>query len=127
MKYNKNQLQFLVIVCWLGNFQKVILKMLSIRDTFFSYRNQVYEGLHETITKTNPQHFILCVGKNKLYTKRYPQIIAKSVANLASAVKSNSHDVSVSNIRARTDNTKLNDRATELNCHLAELCKERNI
>ena len=38
-----------------GKFSKIILKMLSIRDTFFSYRNQVYEGLHETITKTNPQ------------------------------------------------------------------------
>ena len=46
----------------------------------------------------NSQHFILHAGTNEPCTERSPEIVAKSILNLASTLKSDSHDVSVSNI-----------------------------
>ena len=42
-----------------------------------------------------PDHFILYVGTNDLNAERSLELIAKSIADLATTLKGNSHDVSV--------------------------------
>ena len=67
------------------------------------------------------------VGKNDLCLDRSPELIAKSVIDLALTLKSESHDVSVSNIILRNDSDTLNKKGCEVNAILMELCKEKNI
>ena len=51
----------------------------------------------------NSHHYILHVGTNYLCLDRSPELIAKSIIDLALTLKSESHDISVSNIIARND------------------------
>ena len=46
--------------------------------------------------RENPDHYILHVGTNDLCLDRSPELIAKSIIDLALTLKSESHDVSVS-------------------------------
>ena len=55
------------------------------------------------------------------------EVIAKEIADLAVSLQNNQHDVSVSNIILRTDNSKLNPKRCEVNQILSQLCRERNI
>ena len=57
-------------------------------------------------------------------TERSPELIAKSLVDLAITLKGNSRNVSVSNIIVRTDNSNLNEEGSEVNGHLTEMCKE---
>ena len=41
----------------------------------------------------NPDHFILHVGTNDLNTDRSPELIAKSIVDLATTLKGNSRDI----------------------------------
>ena len=77
--------------------------------------------------RENLDHYILHVGTNDLCLDRSPEVIAKSIIDLALTLKSESHDVSVSNIIVRNDNDTLNKRRYEVNVVLMELCKENNI
>ena len=70
---------------------------------------------------------ILHVGTNDLDTERSPKLIAKAFVDLATTLKGNSCDVSVSNITVRTDNSNLNEKGCEVNAHLTEMCKERKL
>ena len=74
-----------------------------------------------------PDHFILHVGTNDLNTDQSSEDIAKSIVNLATSIKSNKHDVSISNIIIRADNPNLNKKGCEVNSRLEELCRENNI
>ena len=74
--------------------------------------------------RENSDHFILHVCTNDLNMKRSPELIAKSIVDLATMLKGNSHDVSVSNIIVRTDNSNLYEKGCEVNAHLTEVCKE---
>ena len=77
--------------------------------------------------RENSDHYILHVGTNDLCLDRSPEVIAKSIIDLALTLKSESHDVSVSNIIVRNDNDTLNKKRYEVNVVLMELCKEKNI
>ena len=77
--------------------------------------------------RENSDHYILHVGTNDLCLDRSPELIAKSIIDLALALKSESHDVSVSNIIVRNDSDILNKKECEVNAILMELCKEKNI
>ena len=74
-----------------------------------------------------PDHFILHVGTNDLGSDKSAIEIAESIVNLACQLKNEKHDVSVSTIVLRADDKKLNDKGIEVNVHLKELCKEKNI
>ena len=74
-------------------------------------------SLHE-----NPDHFVLNIGKNDLNSDRSPELIAKSIADVGSSPKNNSHDVSISSIVVRNDKFK-----EKVNENLEKLCAERNI
>ena len=72
-------------------------------------------------------HYILHVGTNNLCLDRSPELIAKSIIDLALTLKSESHHVSVSNNIVRNDSDTLNKKGCEVNAILMELCKEKNI
>ena len=74
-----------------------------------------------------PDHFILHVGTNDLSSEKCSMKIAESIINLSCRLKNKIHDVSVSTIILRTDDKKLNEKEMEVNLHLKELSKERNI
>ena len=75
----------------------------------------------------NSDHYILHVGTNDLCLDRSPELIAKSIIDLALTLKNESHDVSVSNIIVRNDSDTLNKKGCEANAVLMEMCKEKNI
>ena len=56
-----------------------------------------------------------------------PKLIAESIVDLAVSLKTESNDVSVSNIILRTDNSLLNQKGCEVNSYLKDLCEERNL
>ena len=58
--------------------------------------------------RSTPNHFILHVGTNDLNANQTSEVIAKEIVDLATSLKNNQYDVSVSNIIPRTDNSKLN-------------------
>ena len=60
-------------------------------------------------------------------TKRSPEVIAKSIVDLATALKDNSRDVSVSIVIVLGDNSNLNEKGCEVNAHLTEIYKENKI
>ena len=76
--------------------------------------------------RENLDHYILHVGTNDLCLDKSPELIAKSIIDLALTLKSDSHDVSVSNI-IRNDSDTLNKKGCDVNAILMELCKEKNI
>ena len=60
----------------------------------FSGARTMYERLYGTL-RENPDHFILHVRANDLNTERFPELIAKSIVDLATTLKGNPRDVSV--------------------------------
>ena len=65
--------------------------------------------------RENSDHHILHVGTNDLFLDRPPELIAKSIIDIALTLKSESHDVSVSNIIVRNDSDTLNKKGCEVN------------
>ena len=77
--------------------------------------------------RSTPNHFILHVGTNDLNSNQTWEVIPKEIIDLATSLKNNQRDVSISNISLRTDNSKLNAKRFEVNQILSEWCHERNI
>ena len=76
----------------------------------------------------DPNHLILHVGTNDLVLDRaLLQDIATLIVNLACSIKDENCDVSKSNIILRTDSKKFNPKGREVNTHLKDICKEKNI
>ena len=53
--------------------------------------------------RTKPNHFVLHVGTNDLNLSRPPDEIAKAIIDLASELKSEKSDVSISSVITRAD------------------------
>ena len=70
-----------------------------------------------------PDQFILHVGTNDLNTEKSPKFIAKSIVELATALKANSCNVGISNIIVPTNNSNLNEKG----CQVKEMCKKRKL
>ena len=68
---------------------------------------------------------VLHIGENGLDSDRPPDVIAKSVADVASSMKVEKHDVTVSNIVIRANQFK--EKSKEVNDYLSKLCMGRNI
>ena len=77
--------------------------------------------------RENSDHYILHVCTNDLCLDRSPELIAKSIMDLALTLKNESRDVSVSNIIVCNDSDILNKKGCEVNAVLMELCEEKNI
>ena len=74
--------------------------------------------------RENPDHLVLHVITNDLDSDRSPDLIAKSIVDVASSLKTDKHDVTISNIITRNDHFMA--KANEVNKCLTELCFERN-
>ena len=77
--------------------------------------------------KNSPDHFILHVWTNDLYSENSSIEMAESITNKAFRLKNEMHDVGVSIIVLRTHDKKLNEKGMQVNLHLKELSKEKNI
>ena len=60
----------------------------------------------QSTTGDNPDHILIHVGINDLPTRRKPDVIAEDIIQLALKLKTNSCDVSRSNIVARNDQNR---------------------
>ena len=100
---------------------KIYVKSFSVATT------ADMEDYMKPSVRKSPDHFILHVGTNDLSANKSPLETANEIINLACKLKTESHDVSVSTIILRGDNKKLNEKGCEVNSHLKELCKEKNI
>ena len=74
--------------------------------------------------RENPDHFVLHVGTNDLDSERSPDLIAKSIVDVASSLNTKKHDVTISNIITRND--RFMAKAHEVNQCLTEICFESN-
>ena len=80
---------------------------------------------HIKPTLRGTDHIVLNVGTNDLVSDRPPDLTATSIVDVASSMKNENHDVTVSNIVTRADHFK--GKANEVNDYLSKLCMERNI
>ena len=76
--------------------------------------------------RSSLDHFILHVGTNDLSSDKSSEEIARSIIDLATSVKNEKHDVSISNIIIPADDKKLEEKRCEVNSFLGKLCKEKN-
>ena len=75
--------------------------------------------------RENSDYFVLHVCTNNIDSNRPPALIAKPMIHVASSLKTNKHDVTISNII--TQNDHFMTKANELNKCLSKLCFERNV
>ena len=74
--------------------------------------------------REKPDHIVLHVGTNDLVSDRPPDLIAKSIVDVASSMKNEIHDVTFS---SRTQADHFKEKANDVNDFLSKLCMERNI
>ena len=94
---------------------------------FSGARTKCMKDYTKPSLRENPDHFILHVGTNDFNTERSPELTAKSIVDLATTLKGNSRDVRISNILIRPEDSNLNEKGCEVNAHLTEMCKEREL
>ena len=75
--------------------------------------------------RENQGYFVLHIGTNGLNSDRTRELIAKSITDVGSSLKNDSHDVSISSIVVRND--KFKEKAVQVNENLEWLCAERNM
>ena len=73
----------------------------------------------------NPDHINLHAGTNDLRTENTASQVAKAAIDLATSLNNGDNTVTDSGIVPRLDD--LNNKATEVNCGLVLMCKERNL
>ena len=100
---------------------KIFIKHFSGATT-----NCMEDNMNPYLRK-DPNHIILHVGTNDLILDKTSQDITTSIVNLACSMKGENCDVSISNIILRTDNKKFSQKGQEVNTHLKDMCKEKNI
>ena len=73
----------------------------------------------------DPDHIILHCGTNDLNSDRTSSQIAREIIDLAISLKSDKNKISISLLTPRSD--KLNNKASEVNNRLINMCSHRNI
>ena len=76
--------------------------------------------------RSSTDHFILHVGTNDQSSEKSEEEIARSITDLATLIKNEEHDVSISNIIIQADDNKQEEKRCEVNSFLGKLCKEKN-
>ena len=64
--------------------------------------------------RSTPNYLILLVGTNDLNSNQTLEVIAKEMVDLATSLKYNQYDVTVSSIIFRTDNLKLSAKRSKV-------------
>ena len=78
------------------------------------------------LVRSSPDHFILHVGSNELSSDKSPEVMARSIIDLATSIKNEKH-VSISNILICAIDKKLEEKRREVNSFLGKLCKEKSL
>ena len=78
-----------------------------------------------TLRDVNPNHIVLNAGTNDLRTENATSQIAKATIDLATPLKNDDNNVTVSALVPRLDD--LNNKANEVNRRLVLMYKEKNI
>ena len=85
----------------------------------------MYDYAKSTVRDFDPDHIILHCGTNDLKSDRTSSQIAREIIDLAISMKSNKNKISISLLTPRSD--KLNNKASEVNNRLINMCSHRNI
>ena len=86
----------------------------------------MYARLRKTIGKEQSGSFHLARWYKDLSSDKSAEEIARSIIDLATSIKNEKHDVSISNIIIRADDKKLEERRCKVNSFLGKLWKEKN-
>ena len=87
----------------------------------------MHGGLPQTVVTKRPKSYNLSC-RNKRPNPRYDFARHCNLySQLAGSMKGENCDVSISNIILRTDNKKFNQKVQEVNTHLKDICKDKNI
>ena len=85
----------------------------------------MHDHVKPTVRDFDPDHIILHRGTNDLNSVRTSSQIAREVIDLANSLKSDKNKISISLLTPRCD--KLNNKASEVNNRLINMCSHRNI
>ena len=94
--------------------------------SFTGAKVQCMDDYKKPSIRDKPDHFIIHVGTKDLNSEVSPKSIAELIVDPEMSLKTESNDVSVSNIILRTDSSLLSQKGCEVNSHLKDLCEERN-
>ena len=86
--------------------------------------SHVYKGLVKPKLRENPDHIIIHVGTNELSSNMLSELLAESIVELVSTLKSDSCSVIISNVTVRND--KHRKKVGQITRDLKLLCQERN-
>ena len=85
----------------------------------------MHDHVKPTVRDFDPDHIILHCGTNDLNSDRTSSQIAREIINLAAALKSDKNKISITLLTPRSE--KLNNKASEVNNRLINMCFHRNI
>ena len=85
----------------------------------------MHDHVKPTVRDFDPDHIILHCGTNDLNSDRTSSQIAREIIDLAISLKSDKNKISISLLTPRSD--KLNNKASEVNNRLINMCSHRNI
>ena len=101
---------------------KFLVKVRPFNSARVSCMN---DDVKPTLRDFDSEHIILHVGTNELNSERTASQIARSIIALGQSIKSEKNTITISLIVPRCD--ELNNKASEVNGRLVNMCKERNI
>ena len=93
--------------------------------TFSGAKTTCMNDYIKASVRSSPDRFIFHVGTNDLSSDKSSEEIARSITDLATSIKNEKHEVSISNIIIRADDKKLEEKRCEVNSFLGKLCKEK--
>ena len=108
----------------MGNVQEIKNPDVYVRHFAGANVRCMKDHIKPSLTE-KPDHIVLHMGTNDLVSDRLSDLIAKSIVDVASSMKNENHDVTVSCIIAGADHFK--EKSNEVNDYLSKLCMERNI
>ena len=85
----------------------------------------MHDHAKPTITEINPKHITLHDGTNDLKSEKIANQKASSIIELANSLKNETNSIYVSLIVPRNDN--LNNKVSEVNSRLINMCQQRNV
>ena len=95
-------------------------------EAFSRVKTTCMNGYAKSSVRSSPDHFIFHVGTNDLSPEKSSEEMARSIIELATSIKIEKHDVSISNIIIQADDKKLEEKRCEVNSFLEKVCNEKN-
>ena len=92
---------------------------------FSGAKTKCMEDYAQPTIRTNSDHIVIHVGTNDLLLKKELAEISSEIVDLALKLKSDTRQVSVSNLKTR--NYHYRKKALDVYQHLKVLCREKNI